>query len=119
MLTIMYVLFSEILNTLGQVLIKKSTLLLEQNKKDSYGTFLKKIMRFPGIWLGLFFLSLGLVFWIMALSTTSLSVVFPLGSIYYILIFLASHFFLSEKIDRMRIIGTIFISVGIVLVALQ
>jgi undecaprenyl phosphate-alpha-L-ara4N flippase subunit ArnE len=77
------------------------------------------VIRRPAILLGLFCLAVGLIFWIAALSQAALSIVFVLGSMQYILILIASRFFLGEKIDRMRLLGTLFIAAGITLVALS
>ena len=119
--TILSVLFSELWNTLGQILFKKSTNGLnfthEKNIK-SYLDFLAQVIRQPGILLGLLAMAVGLIFWLLALSKAELSVVFPLGSIQYILVLLAARLFLSEQTDAMRISGTVLITLGIVLIML-
>lgn len=119
--TILYVLISEIWSTAGQLLFKRSANALPpvqgKSLKD-YVVFLKIVMQQPYILLGLFFMAIGLVFWIVALSQAALSIVFVLGSMQYILILIASHVFLGEKIDRTRFFGTLLIAAGITLVAL-
>ncbi len=120
--TLLYVLMAEIWNTVGQLLFKQSTNALpplEGGGFRHYGTFLKGVMKRPGIFLGLLSMAAGLVFWLVALSQAALSVVFVLGSMQYILILIASRFFLGEKIDGMRFLGTVFIATGITLVALS
>ena len=120
--TILCVLMAEIWNTAGQLLFKKSANALPLMPKAgwrTYGTFLKDVIRRPGILLGLFCLAIGLIFWLVALSQAALSVVFVLGSMQYILILVASRFFLGEKIDGRRLLGTLFIATGITLVALS
>ncbi len=119
--TILYVLMAEIWNTAGQLLFKKSANAfpaMQGGSLRAYGVFLKDVIRRPGILLGLFCLAIGLIFWLVALSQAALSVVFVLGSMQYILILVASRFFLGEKIDGMRFLGTLFIATGIALVAL-
>lgn len=118
--TIVLVLVAEIWNTLGQVFFKKATNSLEQTAtKKNYASFLGQVMRMPEIAFGLASMAIGLVAWLAALSNSDLSLVFPLGSVQYLLIFLASRFFLSEKIDAMRALGTFLIGVGIALIALS
>lgn len=120
--TILYVLMAEIWNTAGQLLFKKSANALPPvagSGWKAYGIFFKDVVHRPGILLGLFCLAVGLIFWIVALSQAALSVVFVLGSMQYILILIASRLFLGEKIDGMRLVGTLFIAAGITLVALS
>ena len=118
--TIIFVLVAEICATLGQLLFKKATNELEFahiRSFKSYRVFLKEVLQRPGIPIGLMIMTIGLLFWLMALSSSQLSIAFALGSIQYILILVASHFFLHEKIDGMRLVGTLFITIGISLVA--
>jgi drug/metabolite transporter (DMT)-like permease len=111
---------AEIWNTAGQLLFKKSANalpILPGARWRDYGVFLKKVIRLPGILMGLGCLAIGLIFWLIALSQAALNVVFVLGSMQYILILIASRIFLGEKIDGMRFLGTLFIATGITLVA--
>jgi drug/metabolite transporter (DMT)-like permease len=119
--TLVCVFISEIWNTAGQLFFKQSTNALppiQGGRWQDYLDFLKVLMRRTGILLGLLFMGAGLVFWLVALSQAALSIVFVLGSMQYVLILIASRFFLGEKIDGMRFLGTLFISVGIALVTL-
>ena len=116
--TLIFVLVAEIWNTLGQVLFKKATHGLEgPARKQDYAVFIRKILKRPEIGLGLLSMAIGLIAWLAALSNADLNIVFPLGSLQYILILFASRFFLSEKIDAPRALGTLFIAGGIVLIA--
>lgn len=118
---ILCVLMAEIWNTAGQLFYKKSAnslALAPGGGWAAYGGFLKEVLCRPGILLGLLCHAIGLVFWLVALSQGALNVVFVLGSMLYILILIASRVFLAEKIDRMRFLGTLFIALGITLVAL-
>ena len=119
---ILYVVIAEIWNATGQLLFKRSANAfppVQGRDWRAYGNFLKGVMRRPGILLGLLSMAVGLVFWLAALSQAALSVVFVLGSMQYILILIASRFFLGEKINGMRFLGTLFIVTGITLVALS
>ena len=118
--TILLVLAAEIAVTAGQILFKKGTGRLgHQNFKTfrTYFEFAKKILEIPVIWLGLLLMSLGLFFWLVALAGSDLSIVFPLGSIQYVLVLFASQLFLKEKIDRKKLIGTLLVMVGIMAIA--
>ena len=117
--TLVLVFIAEVWNALGQVLFKKATNGLDFDLRISYSSFLIKVTRRPEVALGLVSMAIGLVAWLAALSNAELSIVFPLGSIQYILIFFAARIFLSERIDAMRIFGTALITAGIVLIALS
>ena len=111
------VLLGESFTALGQILYKKNTNRLEAHSLKnmrSYFTFIKDVLRLPGIWLGLLSMAVGLIVWLVALSRFDLSFVFPASSILYVLILFASRIFLNEKIDAMKLIGTSLVIVGII-----
>ena len=85
----------------------------------AYLGFVKKVLMNPLIWCGLLAVSCGMGVWLLVLAQAELSLAFPLDSIQYIIILLASSLFLGEHINRDRIFGTLFILAGIVLVALK
>jgi uncharacterized membrane protein len=115
---ILLVLVAELFTTAGQVLFKKNT-----NEAGTYNLrdpkmfilFLRHIISRPQVWGGFLAMSLGLIAWLMALAQGDLSLVFPMGSIQYLLILLSAHFFLGEKIDRMKLAGTFLVVLGIFL----
>jgi len=60
-----------------------------------------------------------LIIWLMALAQGDLSLVYPLGSIQFILILFSAHIFLNEKIDKMKLIGTFLVVLGIVFITIS
>lgn len=117
-----YVIMAEIFASIGQIFFKKTTNSLSPyafGRIDTHISFLKEIFANPKIWIGLFATVLGLIFWLMALSQGALSLVFTIGSIQYILILFLAHAFLDEKIDSMKLIGTLLVTVGIVFITLS
>jgi drug/metabolite transporter (DMT)-like permease len=114
---ILLVLMAEIAGTAGQILFKKGTGRLGRRSFKQLGTyfaFAGEILGMPVIWLGFILMGLCLLLWLMALAGSDLSVVFPLGSMQYILILIGSRLFLKEKIDRMKLIGTLLVVIGII-----
>lgn len=107
---------------MGQVLLKKSA-----NSVGSYslkgpralGRFLGEVLSKPSLWLGLAAMAVGLIVWMIALAHGDLSLVFSLGSMQYVFILLASRAFLDEKIDKMKLAGTLMVVAGIILIALS
>ena len=117
---IFLILLTEIWNTTGQIFFKKATNQLETPKLrniKSYLTFMAKVLKMPGIWLGLIALTIGIMFWLMALAQGDLSLVYPIGSLQYVLTLIAARIFLHERIDGMKLTGTLCVVVGIILIA--
>lgn len=84
-----------------------------------YLRFVGRVLKNPSIWAGLMVVTCGMAVWLLVLAHAELSLAFPLDSIQYIFILLASSLLLREHVNRDRILGTIFIIAGIVLVALK
>ncbi len=74
------------------------------------------LLRYPPLWVGILSMCIGLFCWLSVLKDNELNVVYSLGSMQYILILLSAHFFLGEKIDATKIMGTISIILGVILV---
>jgi len=119
---VLLVLLAEVFTSIGQVLFKKSTNALEAYSLRGVAVhvrFMREVLASPAIWAGLFSMVIALAIWLMALAAGDLSVVFPIGSSQYILIPFLAHRFLGEKIDRMKLIGTILVVFGIVLITVS
>jgi drug/metabolite transporter (DMT)-like permease len=119
---ILLVLLSEAITVIGQILFKKSV-----NDVGRYDLkagsdrirFLSEVFTRPSLWLGVLAMGLGLIVWLLAIAQGNLSLVFPIGSLQYILILFLAHRFLGEKIDRMKLIGTLLVMAGIVLMSVS
>lgn len=117
--TILLVLVSEILACVGQIFFKKSANSLkvyELHKFEGHTAFVRDLLSEPKIWSGAIAMALSLVVWIFALASADLSIVFSLGSMQYIIVLFAAHYFLCEKIDIPKLAGTLLVIAGIVLV---
>jgi uncharacterized membrane protein len=66
--------------------------------------------------LGLFMYGLGTLFWLIALSQKDLSYVYPFISLTFLIVLFLSYFVLKEQIGAARIVGTIIIIVGLMVV---
>ena len=116
------VLIAEFWMTAGQICFKKSANRL--NVEETAGKpwiiqLLGSILRYPTLWMGAAAMLGGLLFWLAALSCGELSFVYLLGSIQYIFALFAAHFFLHEKINAPKLIGTLLITLGIILTAVS
>ena len=119
---VLLVLLAEVFTAVGQVMLKAGA-----NNTGAYNLrdplhnirFIKDALSQPVLWAGLFAMGLGLAVWVIALAQGDLSLVFSLGSMQYVIILFAAHFFLGEKIDRMKALGTFLVIFGIILITLS
>lgn len=88
------------------------------NSIQEYLAFIKSAVAIPALWAGVLLNALAVVVWIIVLALVDLSLAIPLDSIHYIMILLVAHFFLNERLSWERILATLFIVGGIVLVAM-
>ena len=106
------VICSELLQTSGHIFLKKTAMQLDPhaliNKK-----WLKQLLSNNYTWRGVILILAGLGFWYYALSCDDLSMVYPLGSLQYVIALIASYLYLDEKIDRFKILGTCLVMAGI------
>ena len=119
---ILLILLAEIWGTSGHILYKISTNSIETpnlRNRTSYLNFIRKIISMPTIWLGFGLIIVGLVIWLFALAQANLTKAFPIDSMQYILLLFAAHFFLGEKINKLKLTGTFLVIVGIIIVAIS
>ena len=73
----------------------------------------------PHVLLGLALYGLSMVLWLFTLSRVELSFAFPFVSLGYVAIVLVARFGLGERLDAYRIVGSLMIVAGVVLVGLS
>jgi uncharacterized membrane protein len=114
--TILIVILSCICTATGHLLFKKSTNSIEFHSLSTFDgkiKFLKNIISRPTIWMGMLSITIGLVIWIFALASGDLSIVYPMSSMEYVIILFSAHFFIGEKVDKMKALGTFLVVLGI------
>ena len=120
--TIILVLITEFLMTIGQICFKKSANRLNEQGVPGKAwiiNLLESILCYPTLWMGGIAMLAGLLFWFAALNSGELNYVYLLGSIQYIFTILAGYFFLHEKIDAPKLTGTLLITAGIILTVIS
>jgi multidrug transporter EmrE-like cation transporter len=118
-IAVIYILISVITGAVGQVMLKKGMTTLGPlviSLKEIPSLVLKIAMN-PFIFFGLLIYVGGILFWLVALSRVDLSFAYPFASLSYVLMFLASWLFLNEQITMMRIIGSLVIILGVIIVS--
>jgi drug/metabolite transporter (DMT)-like permease len=115
---ILYILVSVFFSTVGQLLLKSG-----MNKLGSVTLSLNQLFPIlwrmatnPGVFFGLALYLVGTIFWLAALSRVDLSYAYPFASLSYVVMLFASWMMFDEKITLARIVGTIVICVGVLLI---
>jgi multidrug transporter EmrE-like cation transporter len=116
---IIYILISVLGSAAGQLLLKKGM--------NSMGPITLSINQLPAtIWqmatnlnvfVGLAIYLIGTVFWLAALSRVDLSFAYPFASFNYVVMLVASWLMFDEKITLNRVIGTVVIGIGVLLIS--
>ena len=115
---IIYILISVLASTVGQLLLKKGmnsvgsiTLSTSQIVSITW-----KMVTNPYVFIGLIIYIAGTVFWLAALSRVDLSYAYPFASLSYVVMLVASWMMFGEQITLSRIIGTVVIGIGVLLI---
>ncbi len=111
--------FSVLLDSAGTVLFKHGTNQLTATSKTGWRGHLDSVvsaLKRREIALGVLLYIAEYIVWLAFLSTTLLSIAFPLSSLNVILIMVASTIFLGEKVGMRRWLGAALIIGGIFLV---
>jgi drug/metabolite transporter (DMT)-like permease len=113
--------FSLVLSIAGQLLLKKGmnrvgqVSLLNSNVLKT----IFKMLTNPFVVVGGFVFVASLALWLVVLSNLDVSYAYPIVSINYALIALASKFFFKEKVSKLRWVSIFVICMGVVLVSLS
>ena len=99
--------------TLGQILFKKGVFLTGEItlKGSLIGELLKLILN-PFVFSGLILYVISTILWLIALSKTSLSFVYPFTALIFILVMLSARIFFLEPIPTLRYFGIALICLG-------
>jgi uncharacterized membrane protein len=114
---IIIIVISVIFAALGQVSWK-----LGMNQAGQLAAFnaasLSSVLLNPYVLLGFLMYGLSTIFWLIALSKKDLSFVYPFISLTYILVLLMSSLVLKESIGINRLVGTLIILAGIIIITM-
>ena len=81
--------------------------------------FILKVMSCPKIWIGTTCLATFFFIWLSVLSWAQLSFALPLQALTFILTPMLAQIYLGEQTHLLRWIGTLLISIGVILVSLK
>jgi len=101
----------------GQIFFKLGVERLPDFEGDGRSGFLRGLVTDGWLLAGIATYIVELVLWLKILSEAPLSLAFPLASANFLGITLASYLFLNERIGRRHWLGSILVTLGVVLVA--
>ena len=118
-IAIVYILISVIGGAAGQLLLKRgmSSLGPLTLSVPELGSILWRIGTNPYVVGGLMVYVGSTLFWLMALSRVELSFAYPFASLSYIVMLVAAWRLFDENISPWRLIGTLVIGAGVLLIA--
>jgi drug/metabolite transporter (DMT)-like permease len=99
------------LDTVGHLAFKKAAI---AEHETEWGRWKTMIGSLP-LWIGIGCFSLEFLVWLALLSIIPLSLAMLIGSMNVVVVMLAGKLFFNERLDRMRIAGIVFISIGVAL----
>jgi uncharacterized membrane protein len=113
------IILHEICATFEQIFFKKSANKLGDHSLKSvkdYFIFIKTILKMPLVWLAFLATAASWLVWFTVLAGVELSIAIPVDSMQYIIIVIISYFVFKERMHWTRIVGTLFIILGITIV---
>lgn len=102
------------LMALGQILFKKSSLFIEAHGDLP---FLLRYLYNTWLYAGVLIFGTATLVWIKILSLEKLSMVYPMQSIAYILVAIASFYLFGERLSLINFAGIITIIIGVILIS--
>ena len=105
--------------TIGQIFFKKGVFVTgEITLKQSVIADLFKLVLNPFIFFGLILYGISAILWLVALSRTSLSFVYPFASLIFVLVMLSARIVFLEPVPFLRYVGIAVICLGFLLSSL-
>lgn len=111
------ILLAVLLGATGQIIMKMGMKIYGEVTATSVWGQLVPILRVPQVFFGFVCYGLSAVLWIAVVSNVDLSLAYPMVSLAYVLVFLASWLFLGEHISAMRLAGLVIIVAGVLVIS--
>jgi len=105
--------------TLGQIFFKKGVLMTgEITLKGSVIRELLTLVFNPFVFSGLVLYIISTIVWLIALSKTTLSFVYPFAALIFVLVMLSARIVFFEQVPTLRYVGILLICVGFLMSSL-
>ncbi len=112
------IIFAVMLGAMGQIVMKKGMQIYGGvvSAGSVWGQLIP-ILKTPQVLIGFICYAVSAVLWIAVLSNIDLSLAYPMVSLAYVVVFVASWLFLGEQISTLRIVGLLIIVSGVVVIS--
>ncbi len=112
-----FIILSTTFSVLGQLMLKYAMLRIA--RVPSARPVVLRIVTSPYVIGGLAVYGLGVISWLLAMSSMPITVLYPFASLAYVGIIIGSYFLFRENITRARLIGIAIIIAGVALIGLS
>lgn len=111
------ILAAVLLGAVGQIIMKRGMQIYGEVTAGSVWGQLVPILKVPQVAVGFLCYALSSVLWIAVVSTVDLSLAYPMVSLAYVVVFLASWVLLGEHISALRVAGLVIIVAGVLVIS--
>lgn len=111
------IIMAVMLGAIGQIVMKRGMQLYGQVSAATVWGQLLPILKTPQVSIGLLCYGISAVLWIAVVSNVDLSLAYPMVSLAYVFVFLASWLFLGEHISALRLVGLLIIVAGVLVIS--
>ena len=117
-IAVIYILVSVVTSAVGQILLKigMNSMGSITLRLDDLASVLWRMVTNPYVFIGLAIYLGGTVFWLAALSLVDLSYAYPFASLTYVIMLVASWLVFDEQVSLGRLLGTVVIGIGVLLI---
>ena len=119
---LLWLLPAMLFSTTGELFLKRGMNEIGSFDFTAVSAILPTVMKIatnPFIWIGMIGFVGGSVFWLSVISRVPLSLAYPMLSLSYVIVVIESWIFLNEGLHPLRVIGSLVIMAGVVLVSLS
>ena len=111
------ILLAVLLGAAGQIIMKKGMMLYGVVTAGSVWSQIIPILKVPQVFIGFVCYGVSAILWIAVVSNVDLSLAYPMVSLAYVVVFLASWLFLGEQISATRVLGLVIIVAGVLVIS--
>ena len=111
------ILLAVLLGATGQVIMKMGMKIYGEVSAGSVWGQLVPILKVPQVFLGFVCYGISAVLWIAVVSKIDLSLAYPMVSVAYVAVFVASWLLFGEKISALRVAGLVLIVAGVLVIS--
>ncbi|MCK4511938.1 EamA family transporter [bacterium] len=111
------ILLAVMLGATGQIIMKKGMMIYGEVSAGSVWSQLVPILKVPQVFIGFLCYGISAVLWIAVVSNVDLSLAYPMVSLAYVIVFIASWLLLGEHISALRVAGLVIIIAGVLVIS--